>query len=87
MKNIREKKKEIKIKGLKLLKKDNVVFESPKHATTFVTISRDEYESMKNTIEVLSDKELMEQIRKSMKAVSEGRFRKWSDIAKEKGIV
>ncbi len=34
-----------------------------KHDAKWITISTDEYESMKRTIEVLSDKELMVQIR------------------------
>lgn len=36
----------------------------------FVTISREEYESMKATIETLEDEEVMEQLRKSWKSPS-----------------
>lgn len=36
----------------------------------FVTIPRDEYESMKATIETLEDKKVMEQLRKSWGASS-----------------
>lgn len=36
----------------------------------FVTIPRDEYESMKATIETLEDEEVMEQLRKSWGASS-----------------
>ena len=35
-----------------------------KHETEWVTISKDEYESMNKTIEILSDKDLMGQIKK-----------------------
>ena len=37
------------------------------HETGWVTISTDEYESMIRTIEVLSDKDLMEQIEEGKK--------------------
>ena len=36
----------------------------------FITISREEYESLKATIETLEDAEVMEQLRKSWKASS-----------------
>lgn len=42
----------------------NKVFVHGKHETEWVTISKDEYESMNRTIEVLSDKDLMIQIKK-----------------------
>ncbi len=35
------------------------------HKAHWITISSDEYDSMKSTIEVLSDPELMEQIKES----------------------
>jgi len=38
-----------------------------RHETGWVTISTDEYESMARTIEVLSDKDLMEQIEEGKK--------------------
>jgi len=38
-----------------------------KHETKWITISVDEYESMKRTIDVLSDKEVMSQIREGKK--------------------
>lgn len=53
--------------------------EKGRHETIYVTISKDEYESMKRTIEVLSDKELMEQIRESRTAKS----RPWKEVKKE----
>mgnify|MGYP001605687121 FL=1 len=59
-----------------------VIKESEKHTTTYVTISKDEYESMKRTIEILSDKELMEQIRQSRSAKSIP----WNKAKKELGL-
>ena len=53
--------------------------EMGKHETSFVTITKDEYESMRRTIEVLSDKELMGQIRESKDAKS----RPWKDVKKD----
>lgn len=50
-----------------------------KHQTEWMTISTDEYQSMKNTIEVLSDKELMEQVRESKDAKS----KPWKDVKKD----
>lgn len=58
-----------------------------RHEAGWVTISTDEYESMKATIEVLSDTELMGQLRKSKEAVKQGKVRKWDDFMKEKGII
>ena len=63
-----------------------IVHESQKHQTKYVTITSDEYESMKSTIEVLSDPELMKQIEESKKAVQQGRFKKWDDLKKELNI-
>ncbi len=59
-----------------------ILKENGKHETTFVTIGKDEYESMKRTIEVLSDKELMKQLRSSNNAKS----RPWKDVKKELNI-
>ena len=54
-----------------------------KHEAGWITISTDEYESMKSTIEVLSDPELMEQIKKSKKDIKEEKVSKWNDFVKE----
>lgn len=54
-----------------------------KHESGWVTISTDEYESMKATIEVLSDPVLMEQLRKSDEDIKAGRTKKWDEILKE----
>ncbi|MEE8402035.1 MAG: hypothetical protein V3R86_07780 [Candidatus Hydrothermarchaeaceae archaeon] len=43
------------------------VAQSGKHQTEWITISVDEYESMKRTIDVLSDKDLMKQVKEGKK--------------------
>jgi PHD/YefM family antitoxin component YafN of YafNO toxin-antitoxin module len=55
-----------------------------KHETEWVTISKDEYDSMNRTIDVLSEKELMAQLKKS-KAMNV-KSRDFEDVAKELGI-
>lgn len=64
----------------------SILMESPKHETSFVVISRDEYESLKETVNVLSDKELMQQIRESRIAKESGNIRSFEDVAAELGI-
>lgn len=55
-----------------------------KHETEWVTISKDEYDSMNRTIDVLSEKELMAQLKKS--TVRNVKSRDFEDVAKELGI-
>ena len=55
-----------------------------RHETEWVTISRDEYESMNKTIEILSDKDLMGQIKKSKQ--KNVKSRDFEEVAKELGI-
>ena len=50
------------------------------HRARWVTISSDEYESMKSTIEVLADNELLKQIRESREDYRLGRFKKLSEL-------
>jgi PHD/YefM family antitoxin component YafN of YafNO toxin-antitoxin module len=64
-----------------------VVIESPAHKTTYVTISKDEYESMKATIEILQDGDLMKQLKESEQAIKEGRVKNWRDFVKERKII
>ena len=64
-----------------------IVAETPEHKTTYVMISRDEYESMKATLEVLQDEDLMRQLKESERAIREGRVRKWRNFAKERKII
>lgn len=54
-----------------------------RHESAWVTISLDEYESMKATIEVLSDKALMKQLKDSEEDIKCGRVKKWDDFIKE----
>ena len=49
------------------------------HRARWVTISNDEYESMKSTIEALSDNELLKQIHESREDNRRGRFKKFSE--------
>jgi PHD/YefM family antitoxin component YafN of YafNO toxin-antitoxin module len=63
-----------------------MLMENSKHETAFVVITKDEYESMKETIEVLSDREIAEQIKESTVAKKTGKVRKFEDVAKELGI-
>ena len=53
------------------------------HKAHWITISSDEYESMKSTLEVLSDFELIEQIKESREDYKSGKFKKLHDIMKE----
>jgi len=59
------------------------VKEIGKHETTYVIISKDEYDSMQATIEALSDNDLLEQISKSKEDIRKGKVKKWDDFAKE----
>lgn len=62
----------------------SILIETPKHKTSYVTITKDEYDSMKDTIDAFKDKELMKQLAASEKAASEGRVKNWKDYVKEK---
>ncbi len=54
------------------------------HQTGLITISIDEYESMKETIEVLSDIDIMKQLEEGKK--NSTKVRDFKDLAKELGI-
>ncbi len=54
------------------------------HQTGWITISIDEYESMKETIEVLSDIDIMKQLEEGKK--NSTKVRDFKDLAKELGI-
>lgn len=53
------------------------------HSTGWITISVDEYESITHSLEILSDSDLMDQIKKS-KEQDEGRD--FEELAEELGI-
>jgi hypothetical protein len=55
-----------------------------KHKTEWITISVDEYESMKRTIEVLTDKDLMTQIKRGQQ--KNVKSRDFNEVVKELGI-
>ncbi|MBC2697177.1 MAG: hypothetical protein HF976_10150 [ANME-2 cluster archaeon] len=48
----------------------------------WVTISSDEYESMKSTLEILSDPELMQQIEESREDFKAGRYTELRELEK-----
>jgi PHD/YefM family antitoxin component YafN of YafNO toxin-antitoxin module len=62
----------------------NKVLVHGKHETEWVTISKDEYDSMNRTIEVLADKDLMAQIKQSK--TKNIKSRDFEEVAKELGI-
>lgn len=62
----------------------NNVLVRGRHETEWVTISRDEYESMNQTIEILSDKDLMTQIRKGRQ--KDVKSRDLEEVTKELGL-
>jgi len=55
-----------------------------KHRTEWITISVDEYESMKRTIEVLNDKDLMAQIKRGQQ--KNVKSRDFNEVVKELSI-
>ncbi|MCX9013659.1 MAG: hypothetical protein OIN89_02505 [Candidatus Methanoperedens sp.] len=56
---------------------------SGEHKAHWITISSDEYESMKSTLEVLSDPELLEQIKESREDYKAGKFKKLTELIDE----
>lgn len=54
------------------------------HKANWVTISSDEYESMKSTLEILSDPELMQQIQESENDFKAGRYKELHELMDEK---
>jgi len=53
------------------------------HSTKWVTISLDEYESMRSTIEILSDPKAVKEIREGEKARLEGKTKDIEQVRKE----
>ena len=62
----------------------NEVLVHGRHETEWVTISKDEYDSMNRTIEVLADKNLVAQIKKSK--AKNVKSRDFEELAQELGI-
>jgi len=54
------------------------------HKANWVTISSDEYESMKSTLEVMSDPELLQQIEESRDDFKAGRYKELRELMNEK---
>jgi len=59
----------------------------PEHTTRYVTITEDEYESMKSTIEILSDKELVGSIKRGKADIKAGRIKPLKEYLKERGVI
>ena len=57
-----------------------------KHETEWVTISLDEYESMKATLEILSSPKAMEKIRRGEQERLAGKGKKLEVLKKELGL-
>ncbi len=53
------------------------------HKANWVTISSDEYESMKSTLEVMSDPELLRQIEESREDFKAGRYKELRELMDE----
>ncbi|HLD57539.1 MAG TPA: hypothetical protein VJA47_04485 [archaeon] len=53
------------------------------HKAAWVTISTDEYESMKATIEAFTDSDVMQQLIKSEEDIKAGRTKRWDSFVKE----
>ncbi len=62
----------------------NKILVHGKHETEWVTISKDEYESMKETIEILADNDIMSQIKRGCD--KNVKSRNFEEVAKELGI-
>jgi len=56
------------------------------HKTQWITISLDEYESMKSTLEILSSSKAMEKIWKGQEERLAGKGQKLDDVKKELGF-
>ena len=50
------------------------------HKARWVTISSDEYESMKSTLEIMSDPELLQQIEESKDDFKAGRYNELREL-------
>lgn len=50
-----------------------------------IMVSIDEYESLQETLDILSDKKLMKDIRQGEREIKEGKDRDWDEVKKELG--
>lgn len=57
-----------------------------KGSSRAVLMSMDEYESLQETLDILSDKKLMRDIKKAEKEIAEGKTILWEDAKKELGF-
>ena len=59
---------------------------SGRHETEWITITTDEYNSMKSTLEILSNPNLKKEVLEGKKQAREGNVRKLKDVAKDLGF-
>ncbi len=59
---------------------------SGRHETEWITITTDEYNSMKSTLEILSNPNLKKEVLEGKKQAREGKVRKLKDVAKDLGF-
>lgn len=57
-----------------------------KDAPSAILMSNDEYESLQETLEILSDPKMMKDIRRGEKEIAEGKVEDWDDVKKELGF-
>jgi antitoxin YefM len=50
-----------------------------------ILISIDEYESLRETLEIMSDKKLMKEIKEAAEDVKAGRVQTWEEVKRELG--
>ncbi len=59
---------------------------SGRHETEWITITTDEYNSMKSTLEILYNPKLKKEVIEGKMQVREGKVRKLKDVAKDLGF-
>lgn len=62
------------------------ILKGSEHTTRYVTISEDEYEGMRRTIEFLKNRNLQKRLEESEKDYKEGRVKDLDDAMKELGV-
>lgn len=50
-----------------------------------ILLSIDEYESLKETLEIMSDKKLMKELKEAEEDIKAGRVQSWEEVKKELG--
>ncbi|GBE30011.1 phd_YefM [bacterium BMS3Bbin04] len=66
--------------------KEHVVQITDRNRPSVAVMDWDEYESLLETLEVLSDSEAMEDIRQSRKEYAQGKTKSWAELRKDLGL-